>query len=178
MKKWLYAGLALVLGACGGAGPGTKQPVTDSGTAVASRQDADFMMKATIGAQFEVVLGKLAVLHGVNPGVRRFGEMMMDDHTQGEETFRGLASSKRILLPDTLSREQKKERDLLQKKRGVGFDKAYIKMMVEDHTEDINEFRRAAQNADDPDIRALAAANIPILQKHLDSAKNLNRVVK
>jgi putative membrane protein len=181
--------LALALAACGNQPDNVKtaekvnarrsdslqnqQSVTDSGRGVPSRQDAEFMVKATNGAQFEVVLGKLAELHAADPGVKRFGEMMVRDHTKGQETFRGLAAAKQIVMPDTISRKQKKERDELQKKRGHAFDKAYMKMMVEDHKEDIEEFQHAAQHANDPDIRALAAANLPILKQHLDSAQNL-----
>jgi putative membrane protein len=136
------------------------------------------MVKAANGAQFEVVLGHLAETNGANAGVKRFGEMMVRDHSKGGETLRGLAASKKIVMPDTLSVQQEKERKDLEKKHGAAFDKAYVKMMVDDHKEDISEFQRAATNANDPDIRALAAANIPILQQHLDSAQNLKMVVK
>lgn len=188
------AGLMVVLAACGGGQPdnvktadsvnnkrvdslSNNQSVTDS-TSVPSKQDADFMVKAANGAQFEVVLGHLAESNGANAGVKRFGEMMVRDHTQGGETLRGLAASKRIVMPDTLSVRQEKERADLAKKHGAAFDKAYVKMMVDDHKEDIEEFRKAAINGNDPDIKALAAANIPILQKHLDSVQNLTLVVK
>ena len=39
---------------------------------------------------------------------------------------------KRIILPDTISNEQKKEHDDLQKKTGHDFDRAYAKLMVSD----------------------------------------------
>jgi putative membrane protein len=197
MKTLICAGalgFAVALAACGGQPDNVKtadsvnnqridslsakQSVTDSGTSVPSKQDAEFMVKATNGAQFEVELGKLATMQGQDPGVRRFGEMMVRDHTKGEETFRGLAASKRIVMPDTLSLDQKKEREDLAKRKGAAFDKAYVRLMVADHKEDIEEFRNAAMNANDPDIRALAAANIPILQQHLDSVQNLTLVVK
>jgi len=187
-------GAAVTLAACGGQPDNVKtadsankakidsmevkKSVTDSGTSVPSRQDAEFMVSATSGAQFEVVLGHLAETNAANPGVKRFGEMMVRDHSEGEKTMRGLAASKQIILPDTLSVKQKKEHDDLAKKHGAAFDKAYVKMMVDDHKEDIEEFKHAASNANDPDIRALAAANIPILQKHLDSVQNLTMVVK
>ena len=151
-----------------------QQSVTDSAS-TPSKQDVDFMIKATSGSQFEVVLGQLAQTNGASDGVKRFGAMMVNDHTKGEETFRGLAVSKHIILPDTISNDQKKEEADLQKKKGHDFDKAYIKMMVDDHKEDIDEFRKAAQSANDPDIRALAATNIPILQQHLDSVQALQR---
>ncbi|HEY4337692.1 MAG TPA: DUF4142 domain-containing protein [Puia sp.] len=196
MKKYIYmAAVAGVFAACGGGQPdnvktadsvnnqrtdslANQQSVTDSTNSVPSKQDAEFMVKAANGAQFEVTLGHLAETNGANAGVKRFGEMMVRDHSKGGETLRGLAASKRIVMPDTLSVQQEKERKDLEKKHGAAFDKAYVKMMVDDHKEDISEFQRAATNANDPDIRALAAANIPILQQHLDSVQNLTLVVK
>jgi len=196
MKKYLWIiAVAGAFAACGGGQPDSVksadsvnnkrtdslangQSVTDSSTAVPSKQDAEFMVKAANGAQFEVVLGHLAETNGADPGVKRFGEMMVRDHSKGGETLRGLAASKRIIIPDSLSNQQEKERKELEKKHGAAFDKAYVKMMVDDHKEDISEFQHAAINANDPDIKALAAANIPILQQHLDSAQNLTQVVK
>lgn len=193
MRIVLYTGVLgflVALASCGGGQPdnvksadsandkrtdsmANAQSVTDS--SAPSKQDAQFMVKATNGAQFEVVLGKLASTKGLDPGVRRFGEMMIQDHSKGEETLRGLAASKKIVLPDTLSIDQEKVRTDLELKKGSAFDKAYVLLMVADHKEDIEEFRRAATNANDPDIKALAAANIPILQQHLDSASHLLR---
>jgi len=194
MKKLLYMGVFAVA-ACGGGQPdnvktadsvnserhdslSVKQSVTDSSASVPSKQDAEFMVKAANGAQFEVVLGHLAETNAGDAGVKRFGEMMVRDHSKGGETLRGLAASKRIVMPDTLSVKQEKERADLAKKHGRAFDKAYVKMMVDDHQEDIKEFQRAATEGNDPDIKALAAANIPILQQHLDSAQNLKMAIK
>jgi putative membrane protein len=156
-----------------------KVSVTDSGrTGIPSKFDADFMVKATAGNQLEVILGKLAQENGVNAGVKRFGEMMVHDHTKGEEELRGLGASKRIILPDTISNQQKKEQQDLGKKKGRDFDKAYVKLMVEDHKEDVDEFRKASQEANDPDIKAIAGKMLPILQMHLDSAQALQKSMK
>ena len=156
-----------------------KASVTDSGqTGVPAKFDADFMVKATAGNQLEVILGKLARENGANAGVKRFGEMMVQDHTKGEEELRGLGAAKRIILPDTISNQQKKEQQDLIKKKGRDFDKAYVKLMVEDHKEDVDEFRKASQEASDPDIKAIAARMLPVLQMHLDSAQALQKRIK
>jgi putative membrane protein len=152
-----------------------QQSVTDSSAGVPSRQDADFMVKATAGNQLEVILGQLAQTRASSPAVKRFGEMMVRDHTEGEKELRGLAAAKRIILPDTISNEQKKTDDELQKKTGHAFDKAYVDLMVKDHKEDIDEFQKASQNANDPDIKALAAKLLPTLQMHLDSVQVLKK---
>jgi len=78
-----------------------KQSVTDSSTAVPSKQDADFMVKAASGGMLEVELGKLAQSNGGRQGVKDFGAMMVEDHGKGGETLKSLAASKRIVLPDS-----------------------------------------------------------------------------
>jgi putative membrane protein len=152
-----------------------KQSVTDSSAGIPSKQDAAFMVKATSGSQLEVILGQLTLTNASSPAVKRFGAMMIRDHADGEKQLRGLAAGKRIILPDTISNEQKKEHDELQKKTGRSFDQAYVKLMVSDHKDDISEFQKASQNANDPDIKALAAKLLPVLQEHLDSVEAIEK---
>ncbi|HEY4112298.1 DUF4142 domain-containing protein [Puia sp.] len=182
MKSLIYlraAGFAVALAACGGRQPENVKTaeMANADSTAPSKQDSEFMVKAASGEHLEVVLGHLAESNGANPGVKRFGEMMVQEHSQGEETFRGLAALKRITLPDTLSVQLEEERAKLEKKHGAAFDKAYVKMMVDGHKEDISEYQHAAINGNDPDIKALAAANIPILQMQLDSVQDLTMVV-
>lgn len=155
-----------------------KQSVTDSSTAVASKQDAEFMVKATAGNQLEVLLGNMAQTNAASPAVKHFGQMMIRDHTAGVQELRGLAVRKRIILPDTVSNQQKKEENDLQKKKGHDFDKAYVKLMEQDHKDDIDEFQKEAQNANDSDIRAEAIKMLPILKMHLDSLQPLLKGAK
>lgn len=155
-----------------------KQSVTDSSVGIASKADADFMVKATAGNQLEVILGQLAQTNASSPGVKHFGQMMIQDHSEGEKEFRGLGVTKHIILPDTISNQQKKEHDDLQKKKGASFDKAYIDLMIKDHKEDVDEYKKASQNANDSDIRALALKLLPLLQAHLDSVQTLKKETK
>jgi putative membrane protein len=43
--------------------------------------------------------------------------------------------------------------------------------MVADHKDAIKEFQKAAQNADDADIKAFASNTLPTLQEHLRMAQ-------
>ena len=154
-----------------------KQSVTDSSTTIPTKQDADFMVKAASGGMLEVELGKLAQTHASKQGVKNFGAMMVEDHSKGGETLRSLAAGKRIVLPDSISNDQKKERDNLMKKRGAEFDRSYITLMVKDHKDDIDEFEKAAKNANDADIRAFAQNTLAMLHHHLDSAQSLDKAL-
>jgi putative membrane protein len=153
------------------------QSVTDSSTTIPTKQDADFVVKAASGGMLEVELGKLAQTHASKQGVKDFGAMMVADHSKGGDELKTLAMRKRIVLPDSVSNDQKKERDDLMKKHGAEFDRSYISLMVKDHKDDIDEFEKAARNANDADIKAFAANTVGMLKMHLDSAQKLDKAM-
>ena len=154
-----------------------RQSVTDSSATIPTKQDADFMVKAASGGMLEVALGKLVQTHASKQGVKDFGAMMVTDHSKGGDALKSLAGRKRIVLPDSISNEQMKERDNLMKKHGGEFDRSYINLMVKDHKDDIDEFEKAAKNADDADIRSFAANTLGMLKMHLDSAQQLDKAM-
>jgi putative membrane protein len=155
----------------------TKQSRIDSIAMVLSKEDADFMVNAASGGMFEVQLGQLAQTQSRNQRVKDFGALMIKDHRESGEKLKALAASKNITLPDSISKRQQKQKDRLQKKSGAAFDEAYINMMTNDHRKDLREFEKEAANGTNPDIKAFAGDNLKILQTHLDSATNIQKVV-
>ena len=63
------------------------------------------------------------------------------------------------------------------KLKDTDFDKAYINMMVSDHEEDMNAFKKESTGGKDADISSFAARTLPMLQKHLDAAKAAQKVI-
>jgi putative membrane protein len=55
----------------------------------------------------------------------------------------------------------------LQVLSGQAFEKSYIKGMIQDHEEDIAEFKKEAASGQDPDAKAFANATLPTLEAHL-----------
>jgi predicted outer membrane protein len=52
--------------------------------------------------------------------------------------------------------------------RGEGFDKAYVqKVGIDDHENDIKLFEKAAQAAQDADVKGFALKTLPVLKQHL-----------
>jgi putative membrane protein len=47
--------------------------------------------------------------------------------------------------------------------------------MVKDHKEDIDEFKKEAQDGKDPELKAFAAKHVPILEHHLQMANRLTK---
>ena len=154
--------------------------MNESGMAVNNKEtgkDNDFVKDAASGGMMEVEPGKYAEENALNPRVKNFGEMMVRDHSKANDELRSIATNKSIALPHEQDKNDRKMADL-QKKTGKDFDKAYMNMMVDDHQKDIDEFKKQADNGNDPDLKAFASKCLPILQTHQDSAKSILNALK
>jgi putative membrane protein len=139
-------------------------------------KDADFVKEAANGGMMEVELGKYAGQNALNTRVKNFGAMMVRDHSKANDELRSIATGKNIAIPDAME-SSKSARDL-KTKTGKDFDKDYMKDMVDDHTKDIEEFKKQAENGSDAEVKAFASKCIPVLQTHLDSAKVILQALK
>ena len=140
--------------------------------------DADFMVEAASGGMMEVEAGQLAATKAQNPRVKAFASMMVEDHTKANEELKALASGKSITLPTAVGEDHQKHITELREKSGMDFDKAYMKMMVDDHNDDVEDFQSASNNAKDESVKAFAAKTLPVLRMHLDSARAINDAIK
>jgi putative membrane protein len=139
-----------------------------------SASDKKFINEAAIGGMMEVQAGQLAATNATNDRVKAFGNMMVQDHTNANNQLKALASSKNVTIPDSMDAKHRAHVDMLRKKTGKDFDKAYMNMMVMDHNEDVSKFQMESKHATDADVKSFAATTLPVLQKHLDSAKAIN----
>ena len=85
---------------------------------------------------------------------------------------------KNITVPPAPGEDHMDQITNLSKKSGREFDREYMKMMVDDHQEDIDEFEKCSNNSKDADLKAFAAKTLPVLRTHLDSAKAINDALK
>ena len=68
--------------------------------------------------------------------------------------------------------------DELSKKSGAAFDKAYMKMMVEDHDKDVAEFKKEQSSVKDGDLKGWLDKTIPVIEDHKKSAHDINKKLK
>jgi putative membrane protein len=134
-------------------------------------KDADFAVEAANGSMMEVEMGKLAESKATDPRVKNFASMMVADHTKAGEDLQKVASARNITLPSYLGTEAKRDIEKLGEKSGKDFDKAYMNMMLDDHKDDVKKFEDAAKECKDADLKNFASQTLPVLYKHLDSAK-------
>jgi putative membrane protein len=137
------------------------------------RHDRDFFEKAAKASRAEVEISRVAAARSTNPEVRRFAQMMIEDHEVASEELAVLASSKGVTLPAKETQPSKWE-----KHDAKSFDKDYINKMVSDHEDVVKLFEKQAKNGDDLDAVAFARKHLAKMQHHLQQAVDLKRTFK
>lgn len=138
-----------------------------------SPADEHFVQNALQAGKAEVELGKLAVEKGASPRVRQFGQKMVDDHSKINYQLEQLAGLKGVTVPDKLSSRDQAAKTGLEQLSGKQFDRAYMRNMVNDHTQDVSDFRIESKAARDPDVGKFAKNTLPTLRDHLKMAKQI-----
>jgi putative membrane protein len=139
--------------------------------------DAEFLANAASGGMLEVEMGKAVAARAVTPDAKKFAEQMVSDHTKSNAELMALATKKNVTLPTALSDKHKDVLKDVTEEKGVKMDQEYMKEMLKDHQEDVKEFTDASIKASDPDIKAFAAKNVPVLQMHLDMVTKMKATV-
>ena len=135
--------------------------------------DWDFVNKAAQGGMAEVELGQLAQQKATNPQVKQFAEHMVNDHSKANDQLKQLAEQKNMSLPHDLDNRAELTKARLEQLSGEKFDRAYMRSMVKDHTNDVAEFQLASKNATDPAIKNFASETLPTLREHLKEAEKI-----
>lgn len=139
-------------------------------------RDSTFAMEAASGGMMEVEAGNLAQQNASNERVKAFAAMMVRDHSKANEELKTLATSRGLMLPDSMMKKHRSHIQMMQKMTGKAFDKHYMNMMVTDHKEDVSKFENASKNATDADLKAWAGKTLPVLIMHRDSATAISKM--
>lgn len=137
--------------------------------------DAEFAVDAAGGGLMEVDLGNYAATNASSQRVKEFGKSMAADHSKANEELMAAAAAKNITLPAAPPDDKQKKMNDLKQKTGTDFDRAYIDMMVSDHKEDLELFRKQADNGKDAELKAWAAGKVPVLEHHLQMAEEIQK---
>ena len=140
--------------------------------------DAEFAVEAADAGLLEVQLGTLALTKASSPEVKKFAQMMDDDHTKANDERKALAQQKNITLPTTLGNEHQRKYDNFNDKTGKDFDKDYMDLMVKDHKEAIDEFEDEAEGGKDAELKSWASGKLAALRSHLQEAERIQELVK
>lgn len=132
----------------------------------------------------EIDAGKLAQKNGT-AAVKSYGATLVKDHTANNTKLAALAKKKGVsTIPDEqmMTEEQKQDHQKmmdtmakLQTMKGADFDKEFLPMMIEGHDKEVGRLDAAIASVKDADVVSHLKATKPVVQRHSDTAKNLQK---
>ncbi len=135
--------------------------------------DQKFVDFAAQTDMMEANLAQYAQDHAEAQGVKDYAQMLNSDHTKDYSQLTDAATKAGLTVPKGLDAVHDRKLAPLEKMKGTAFDHRYISEMITGHEQAITEYKREADKGESPDIKAYANAALPVLQKHLDRAKEL-----
>ncbi|MGC2638028.1 MAG: DUF4142 domain-containing protein [Acidobacteriaceae bacterium] len=151
--------------------PALGQKKAAAGAGMTDQQFVDFAAQTDM---VEANLGQLAQNVADKQEVKDYGQTLATDHTKDYGQLAAAAQQASLTLPTAIDAAHNKAMiDPFQKLKGAAFDHKYLAEMVAGHTEAIAVYKKEASDAQNDAIKTYAQTALPVLQKHLDDAKNL-----
>lgn len=137
------------------------------------------MLKSIAEANIaEIETGKIALEKSSNGDIKKFAQMMVDDHSTGLADAKTLASAKDMELPDSPNVKHRAVAMELKALSGNTFDSRYVKHAgVGDHEATEKLLKKTQADAKDADLKALATKMLPVVQGHLRHAREMNTAI-
>jgi len=161
--------------------------------------DKDFINHQLSDGTAEVELAKVASKKAVNPEVKRFAQMMIQDHTKAGDALKDVAGKFNVAPAPQVDDKHQDLMNRLSKLSGAEFDREYMKAMVDDHENAVDNLESRVDstaslkdkiaNPDKADkqvvpektdnalaasVNEWAATTLPVVRRHLDEAKSIN----
>lgn len=159
-------------GAYGSSSPGGSSSAASS----LSREDRDMIEDLTEAHLAEIETGRLALNKTRNPRVREYAQKMIDDHSTAQQELQQMAQAKGMAVPQETDLAHKTVYGALRLLSGETFDSQYINRVgVDDNRRTVELLHKAQEQARDTELKALAGRTLPVVQGHLDTARQISR---
>lgn len=164
----LWCAVAVITSVLGMANPGLAASLED--------HDAEFLRQTAETGRLEIEASKLAYQYSRSPQVREFAETMVSEHTPIERELNALATGKGVSLPTELPGDRQASLSQWQDLAPHELDSRYVEeIAIDAHEDAVDRFKKAAEDASDPDVKAFAAKTLPHLQRHLARGEQLQQ---
>lgn len=165
--------------------PMTADTAAESAPA-APAQVTDPQIAAIVVAANEVDIeaGELARERATNPQVRQFAERMVTDHTAANQQAQELAGRLGVTPEESPTSQQLRQggQQNLERLRGLSgaeFDRAYIEHEVAYHQQVLDAIDNTLiPNAQNPELRSLLEQTRPVIEAHLNQARQLEGTLR
>jgi putative membrane protein len=144
-----------------------------AGKTMTDQQFVDFAGQTDM---VEANLGQAAQNTADAQAVKDYGQTLATDHTNDYQQLSTAAKQANLNVPTAIDAEHDKAMvDPFQKLKGAAFDRRYEQEMIAGHTKAIEIYKKEATDAQNDAIKSYAQAALPVLEKHLSDAKDLQK---
>lgn len=138
--------------------------------------DQQFVDFAAQTDMVEANLGQLAANAASSQQVKDYASTLVTDHTNDYGQLSTAAKQANLNVPNAIDTEHNKLMIApFEKLKGAAFDHKYAHEMVSGHTKAIEIYKKEAADAQNDAIKSYAQTALPVLEKHLTGAKDLEK---
>ena len=112
-----------------------------------SRSDKAFVHDMAIANMVEIELAKLVPDRSADSEIKKFAQLMIDDHTKSLNSLNAFAAEHNIPVPSALDGRQARLRDKLAKWHGNEFERQYMDAVVDAHEDVLDELESRVDEA-------------------------------
>lgn len=144
-----------------------------NGMAMAPMTASDFASTIAASDMYEIAAGKLAQSMATMEECKKFGAMLVADHTKSSAMLKTAAAAANppVTLPTTMPAELQAKLDALKAAKGAEFDKLFVEQQKEAHQKALDALKSYAAGGDQPSLKTFATTATPVIQRHLDEVK-------
>ena len=154
-----------------------------AGAQGAQTEEHRFVPQAAMANMAEIQFGHLAIKKAQDPRVKKFGQMMVDEHVKAQQGLADSASGVGIQWPKQLDASHKQVHQRLSSLSKEQFDREYMKTMIDGHR-DVEKMLATrvggdgkAPKSDDSalatQVNQWAVKTLPSVRAHLSEAEQV-----
>ena len=136
-----------------------------------------FLIKASNMDYAEIQMGELALKNAQSDEVKKFAQMMVDDHTKHRKDLLEIFKDLKLAVVATMEKADKEAYNNLSKLKGADFDREYMKVQVQRH-KDVLNYMQVNIKSDDAHVRDCATKTLKAVQDHLKHAEQIQKNLK
>jgi putative membrane protein len=129
---------------------------------------AGYVAMAGAGDLWEIESSKALLDKSANADLKKFAQMMIDNHTESTQKIKTAAQSAKITpTPPTLDADQQRMLDEIKAANASGVDEVYTRHQRTAHQKALALHQNYAANGDDQALKKVASEIVPVVQKHM-----------
>ena len=112
-----------------------------------SRSDKAFVHHMAIANMVEIELARLVPDRSADTEIKKFAQLMIDDHTKSLNSLKAFSAEHNIPVPAALDGRQARLRDKLAKWHGNEFERQYMDAVVDAHEDVLDDLESRVDEA-------------------------------